>query len=125
MTNIFFKSDAHKARFLGAMQRLIKVTDGILDPEYASCLYILSADSSTWNKAQDYVSHDGIDIETLLKEVDFSGAYSVLILLAGNLFNGNEHVDPVEFMRLDDGNFKVALSAIMLRRGGLRLVAFQ
>lgn len=113
---MFFKSEGHKERFLAAIQQIGKVYEGKLDQEYAAALYILTADVSTWNKASSYVSRYGINIETLLKEVDFSGAYGVLILLAGNLFNGNEHVDPVELMRLDDRNFSVALTALMLRR---------
>lgn len=117
--SLFFTSDAHKARFLSAMQEIGKIYEGKLDQEYGAALYILTSSGSTWEKAQGYVSRRGIDIEDLLKEVDWSGGYSVLIKLAGNLFNANEHIDPVEFMRLDDRNFLVALTALQVRRRSL------
>jgi hypothetical protein len=115
-TTIFFKSPEHKQRFVTAMQQLGKIYDGKLDLEYAAALYILAADLATWQKAQVYVDHDGIDIPTLLQEVHFSGGYSVLVQLAGNLFNSQTRIDPVELMRLDDNNFKVALTSLQLRR---------
>lgn len=109
-------TEEHKQRFLAVMQQLGKVYAGKLDPEYASALYLLTADRSTWRKASEYVSRDGIDIEAMLQEVDFSGGYGVLIQLAGNLFNQNEHIDPIEFLRLDERNFRLAIGAIFLRR---------
>ena len=115
--SISFKSEAHKARFLLAMQEISKVYSGKLDEEYGSALFILTAGSATWEKVCGYVGRDGIDFATMLEEVDFSGGYSVLITLAGNLFNGNQHIGDVrELLRLDDSNFKVALTALQLRR---------
>lgn len=115
---ISFKTPEHEDRFITAMQRMRKIYNGKFDPEYAAALYVLSADVSTWNKAQEYITGDGIDIPLLLEEEDFSGGYSVLILLAGNLFNNQVHIDPVELMRLDENNFQIALGAILLRRNG-------
>jgi|SRR6266567_2409330 len=112
-----FKSDEHENRFKGVMQQTGKIYNGRYDAEYAAALYILTADPSTWNKAQEYVSHSGIDFSGMLEDIDFSGGYSVLILLAGNLFNGQQHLDPLEFLRLDDVNFELAIAAIKLRRG--------
>lgn len=114
-----FKSVEHRERFIVAMNQAEKIfyEDRSYDAEYASALYILTADQAAWNKAQEYVSHSGIDFSSMLEEIDFSGGYSVLILLAGNLFNGQQHVDPLEFLRLDDDNFGIAMAAIKLRRG--------
>jgi hypothetical protein len=118
-TSIFFKSAAHRTRFMLTMQRLGKIYEnGKLDPEYAAALYVLTADSSTWNKSQEYISTNGIDIPTMLEEIDFSGGFTVLIEWAGNLFNGQQHIDPLELLRLDEENFQVALSSLLLRRGG-------
>lgn len=117
--SISFKTPAHKIRFVAALQSIGKVYEGRYDPEYAAAIFILSADTSTWNKAQGYVAREGIDIETMLKEVDFSGGYSVLMQLAGNLFNDQISINPVELMRLDDSNFKIAIDAIKLRRYGM------
>jgi hypothetical protein len=121
MTNIFFKSAQHKERFVSTMQRLGKIYESTFDPEYAAAIYILTADLSTSQKSSEYMGCHGIDFDTLLKEVDFSGSYSVLIELAGNLFNGQRHIDPLEFLRLDGGNFNVAITALLLRRNGYRV----
>jgi len=118
---IFFTSAEHRVGFLTAMQGIDKVYDGKLDQEYGAALYILTSSTGLWQKSQDYVSRSGIDFETMLEEIDFSGGYSVLVKLASNLFNSNTHLDPVELMRLDDTNFAVALNAIQLRRTSLHL----
>ena len=115
--DVFYVSPAHKARFLGMMQHIGKVYDVQLDPEYAAALYILTARSARWAKTQDYVSNDRIEIQSLLEEVDFGSGDTILVKLAENLFNGEQHIDPLEFLRLDEENFHVAMTAIKLRRG--------
>lgn len=112
---IFFTSPEHQQRFLGAMQQLGKIDAGKLDPEYASALYILTADLATWHKAQPYVDRHGLDIPTLLEEVHFSSGYTVLLQWACNLFNSYLHSDPIELLRLDEDHFKLALSALHIR----------
>ena len=121
---IFFKSDEHKQHFLATMQQLGKIYAGELDPEYAAALYILTADAGTWQKAREYVSSEGIDIQTMLEEIDFSSGHLVLIRLAGNLFNNQEHLDPLEFLRLDERNFHLALTALILRRSSFHMKHF-
>jgi hypothetical protein len=121
---IFFTSPDHKARWLAALLTIGKVYDGKLDPEYASALYILTADLDTWQQASRYVDRDGIDFEALLVEVHFSGGYGVLIRLAGNLFNDRTACNPVDLMRLDDRNFTVALTAFQIRRASLLVADF-
>lgn len=117
-TTDVFVSEDHRTRFLETIQRLGKIHNGACDPEYASALYILCAHAGTWQKVSSYVDHFGIDFKTLLEEVDFSHGYGVLIRLAWHLFNGNIHIDPLEFLRLDHGNFRLALNALQLRRYG-------
>ncbi len=119
MATIFFTSPKHKAGFLTAMAGLRKIYERKLDPEYGAAIYILTSSASTWDKASEYVDRDGIDFEALLREVDFSGAYSQLIMLAGNLFNGQTPASPVELYRLDDRNFQVAMTAFQIRRASL------
>ena len=121
----FFKGAAHQHRFFATMQQLDKLDDGKLDPEYAAAVYVLTSDKGTWEKAQEYTGRSGIDFESLLEEVDWSGGYSVLITWASNLFNGNTHIDPVELMRLDESNFQLALSALQLRRSSCRVDGFK
>ena len=125
MANIFFKSPAHRQRFIPAMQQIGKIYGGRLDSEYGAALYVLTADLDTWEQAQAYVDRDGIDFEALLAEGEFSGGYTALIQLAGNLFNDRTACSPVDLMRLDESNFTVALTALQVRRASLRVDDFK
>jgi len=122
--NIFFKSADHKRRFITMMGQIGKIYDGNLDPEYSAALYILTADTGTWKKVSGYVDRDGIEIDTILEEVDLSSGHAVLVRLAGNLFNNQQHLDPLEFLRLDEDNFQVALAALKLRRYSMQMGNF-
>ncbi len=119
MTVLFFKSEGHRERFIEAVQE--KMYDGKLDPEYGAALYVLSSDPGTWNKAQAYIGRNGIKFEAMLQDPAWSGGYQVLLHWAANLFN--EHacsaLNAVELMRLDEKNFRVALSALIIRRYSL------
>ncbi len=112
----FFTSEEHRRRFVEIMQQLGKAYHGKYDSEYASALYILTADLWTWKAVSDYVSRDSIEIEAILENIHFSSGYVTLIKLAGNLFNGNQDINPVEFLRLDESNFLIAVNALLVRR---------
>lgn len=102
MTNIFFKSAAHKARLLTVMGQIGKIYGENLDQEYTAALYLLTSDQTTWEKAQEYVGSTDIDFDAMLKEMDLSDGYGVLVSLAGNLFNAQTELSPIELIRLDD-----------------------
>ncbi len=125
-TNILFKKPEHKQRFVAAMQAIGgKIYRGTYDPEYGAALYVLTADASTWQKARDYVSCHGIDFGALLEDLDWSGGHRALLQWAANLFNEQAaQCNPVELMRLDESNFHVALSALLIRRYGLQASDF-
>lgn len=125
MPDLFFTSSAHKQRWLATMQRLGKIDRGKVDPEYASALYILTADVGMWHVAQKHVARTGIDINVLLATVGLSSGESIMVKLAGNLLNGNQSINPVAFTRLDEHNFRLALDAISLRYYGGRVEDFQ
>src|SRR5260221_4169711 len=95
MAPVFFKSPEHRLRWLVALQTMGKIYDGKLDQEYGAALYVLTADLDTWQQAQAYIDRTGIDFPELLAKGEFSGGYTVLIQSAGNLFNGQVHIDPV------------------------------
>lgn len=114
--NLYYTSPEHKQRWLSIMQELGRVYGGKLNEEYGAALYILTSSTATWEKARSYVDDEGIDFSALLAEVDFSAAYQVLLFWAWNLFNGGKHIGPVELQRLDEGNFTVALNALLIRR---------
>src|SRR5579859_1317618 len=113
---IFFKSDAHLQWFLAIIQNIDAVEDGRIDPEYGAAVYILTADDELLQKSRTYISRHGIRFEHLLKEVDFSEGYRVLVKLAGNLFNPqNVAPAPVDLFILDNENFMVACNALVVR----------
>jgi hypothetical protein len=125
MAHITFKGKDHQARFLAAVQTYEHVFDGTIDPEYGAALFVLTSDARTWQQAQGYVKRNGIRFAELLEECDWSGGYGVLIRWAANLFNEKAipALGPVELMRLDEGNFAVAVSALHIRRSGLSIGA--
>lgn len=112
---MFFKSPAHRARFLAAIRQADKIDHGKIDPEYGAALYILTSDGSTWASAQSYIDADGIDFRRLRKGLALSHGYDILVRLAGNLFNSCFRCSPVEFAILDADNFAVVLSALQMR----------
>jgi hypothetical protein len=119
-----FKGAKHKQRFAQAMFHTGEVYNGICDPEYASALYLLTADLATWKKAQAYVDCGKIDIPTMLQDADLSSGSAVLVRWAGNLFNGRIHIDPLELLALDEGNYTLALAALYVRRFSLSVNDF-
>jgi hypothetical protein len=124
--DIYFTGSEHKQRFSTEIQRIGKIDEGQCDVEYATALYILTSRSSTWNKASGYVSNHGIDFQEMLEQEDWSGGYSNLIKLAGNLFNSSTKVDTAGVAELlDEENFKLAMDAFKIRRYGLSLGTLQ
>ena len=115
---MYFKSPEHKQRLIAALQRLGKIYRDGVDVEYAAILYILTCTTGMWDRTESYVSAGGIDVQSMLAEQHWSGGFGVLIRLGGNLFNGNERVDPLEFMQLDQDYYRVAVTAISIRRFG-------
>lgn len=97
------------------MQRLDKLGQRAPDAEYAAALYILTATAALWDKASGFVDAERIEFPAMLAEQDFSGGYGVLVSLAGHLFNGRTHIEPLELLRLDEQNFLVALTALQVR----------
>lgn len=112
--NIFFRSAAHKARFLGAINQIGKIYDGKLDPEYAAALYILTASSGSWLKAAGHVSRNGIDFEEL-RATAYSSGEQTMLAIAWSLFNGHQSVNLADLSGLDGHNFRITLDAMRLR----------
>jgi hypothetical protein len=123
MTDIFFKSPTHRERLAEAIERLEKVeqSNGKADPWYCSALYILSADISTWDRVQAYISRHGIKFDEILENIHFSSGYVTLIEVAANLFRDSGQVDLSRFTNLDESNFQIVIDAIRLRRYSVQM----
>src|SRR5512135_3490489 len=113
--HMIFTSEEHMDRFLTTLESIGQIHEGVLEPAYASAIYILTSDLEMWDKFQPYIHQDEIDIPMMVQEQDFSGDYAILTRLAGNLFGDYFEISPSEFTRLNDEHFKVALTAIELR----------
>ena len=119
---IFFKSSRHKERFEHVMREIDKIDGTTFDREYASLVYLLTAHLGIWDRAEEYVSSSGIRVPDLLDEVHFSSGEATLIKWGGNLFNENMvNCNPVDLMGLDEVNFQLAVTALLLRRHGYQL----
>ena len=126
MASIYFKSPEHRQRLLVALEQTGAVYDGNkVDQEYSAALYILTADLGIWQRVQEYVGHSRIDIPEMLENIDLSSGYKTLVELAGNLFNSQTHTEPIELMGLDESNFRLALTALQIRRVRLRVEDFK
>lgn len=124
--DFYFVSPEHRQRFLAAMQQTGKIYGDHINEEYGAALYILTSSSGTWERAKGYVSSRGIQFDELLAQGYWSGGYMGLLQLAGNLFNaGYTQCSPVDLpTRLDDRNFQVAMTALLIRRKSWHLGNF-
>lgn len=119
---IFFRSAGHKKRFVEAIERIGKVEpDGKADPWYGSAIYILTSDAITWSDVEPYISRSGIKFDDILENIHFSSGYLTLMGVAQNLFRDDGQVDLSRFSNLDEGNFKLVIDAIKIRRYSLYL----
>ncbi|KRT87104.1 MULTISPECIES: DUF6075 family protein [Bacillus] len=89
--------------------------------EFLSVIFLMAGNEELNRKIEPYFDVNKGEFDTLemFEEQDFSSGLRVLALLAVNLFNANEKVDPLQLMSLDDVNFKLAMNAIILRRHGM------
>lgn len=119
MTEIFFKSEGHKERFLRVLRLKNRIERGMIDREWGAALYILFSDPILSESASPNI-HGGIDFEEILSQ-RWSSGEQTLIKLANNLFNGCQQSDSLDLVLLDHKNFEVAMQAIRLRRDGCRV----
>jgi hypothetical protein len=120
---IYFRAESHRERFLRAIESTPRmVYDGDkLDQEYSAAFYILCAHAETWEKAESFITPNGIHFADLLQQTHFSTGDRALVELAGNLFGQDIRSNPVDLMVLDPKNFSVALQALHMRKYPIRL----
>lgn len=114
-----FLNGEHEANFQEMRTQMEEVYR--FDKEYLAAAFIMAGDAELERKMKPYFDmQDGMfDSMRMFEEKDFSGGLIVLAKLAVHLFNNNEKVDPLDFMKLDDQGFKLAMNAISLRRSGI------
>lgn len=122
LATMYFVSDLHKSRFVQAIKPHLyqQGHQQFADQEYSSALYLLTS-PLLWNIAEPYIHQNRISFDDLLHDGSLSSGEALLVKLAGNLFNGQLSVNPVDFVILDSGNFAMALTAIQLRYKPLRI----
>ncbi len=103
---MFFKEGNHKDLYFRMLANVPKS-----NREYDLCCYVLSAIGKAGMLS--YMG-DGIGIDDMLKNIDFSSGEKVLLKVAGSLFNGRV-CDINEFSRLDEENLTVVIEALKLK----------
>jgi hypothetical protein len=116
---MYFESERHKEHFLAATQAYGKVDGGRIDAKYGAALYILTAYEGMWRVYQPYLEkeRDTIPFGAMFANRGFTPSYGTLMRIAANLFDETvAHVDPAEFMKLNEEDYKMALTALEIRR---------
>ena len=119
---INFINDKHRTRFYEAIKPHVYLQNNqqFCDQEYGAALLLLTS-PLLWQFAEAYIQDHRIDFDGLLQAGYLSSSEALMIKLAGNLFNGQLSVDPVEFGIFDPDNFELAITAIQLRYKPFRI----
>lgn len=112
----FFHSARHRQRFEGRREGLPKPDEAA----WCAALYLLSADTFLWNRAQAAVRPDCIDFTPIhIHGVDLDGY--VLFHTAKDLYKGTKHISLSELTDpelVSDEAFRMIIAAFLIRRHG-------
>lgn len=112
-------NEEHYEAYQSALQRLS--SSQTKSKEYQTLVYLLTSKPEFIKKALPYLSTDGFDSYSCLKEKDFSSGDRELLKLSVNLFNNNLPSSPLDLVSsLDDESFQLAMNAIYLRKYGVK-----
>lgn len=110
-----FRDEAHRQRFDGAREK--NLTDVIAQ---MAAVYLLTADSYLWSKAQTAVAAERINFTAMhIHGVDLDGY--VLFHTAKDLYSGSKHISLSELTDpelVSDEAFRLIVTAFLLRRYG-------
>lgn len=119
---VHYMNKEHQERFSNLLRKHSKVfSDGKVDSEYATAYFLLTANYYVWNKVSKYIDDDGIDFDVMDENCVFSSGESLIVKLAGNLFNGSFYRDisPINFIaNLDTEHFQIIMDAFKVRKMG-------
>lgn len=91
---------------------------------FGASLYLLTAVSTLSESLSDYVHRGWIDFDSLIENTfkSLSSGEKVIVLLAGNLYNGAYKCTPSDFLsKCDETMVTIALTAIELRANRIEL----
>lgn len=123
VNKVLYEDENHRNIVIELLEKYKKIYakyDNEIDLEYYPAFYLLSA-SMLKDKTLKYITLDGIDFNSMLKE-DFSSGQTLLIRLARELFNNGDNAPIIDLIgTLDELHWGLALEAIKLRRHALKL----
>lgn len=113
----FFPDCRHRQRFGNRWRERIPVPD---EAAWCAALYLLTADTFLWGKAEAAVKPDMIDFTMIhVHGVDLDGY--VLFHTAKDLYKGTRHISLSELTDpelVSDGAFRLIVTAFLIRRYG-------
>jgi hypothetical protein len=111
---VYFVNYEHEHNFNDLSTRVRKMK---ADKEYRAAGYILAL-PELHKKSVKYFSNNGFKSSPLIKDVDLSRGYRLMVTLARDLFNGKGFSLGRGIDVFDDKLYKVMLQAIAIRRIG-------
>ena len=113
----FFSDGRHQQRFENCWKERTKTAD---ESAWCAALYLLTADTFLWGKAETAVKPDIIDFTMIhVHGVDLDGY--VLFHTAKDLYKGTKHISLSELTDpelVSDGAFRLIITAFLIRRYG-------
>jgi len=111
---MFFLDNQHYERF-NKLVSSYKI-EAERERHFKSCFYIFSKSQKLFDISEGFISNKNIDFMNIDFSFDFSVIDRLFISLANNLFNNTKQINVLELIPLDDINFKIAITAINIRR---------
>lgn len=116
---MIFANDGHAQRWAAAIQTAGAVrSDDTVNADFGASLYILTGLPSVYNRVQQHIHPSYIDFEPMF-HMGLSTGESVLVALAGNLYNGAffDHYTPQDIVGYcDTDGVALAAQALILRK---------
>lgn len=125
---MFYSDENHQKRLREAFALTGAVkADGHVDSDFCASLYLLAGMPSVYSRAKRFLSRGCIDFPEMLDGLGFSAGETILVSLAGNLFNGGffDRYTPVDIIGYCDcDTVQLVCSALMLRKSRLKISDF-
>lgn len=118
---MFYIDGAHQRAFVKALHDTCALNDaGRVNSCFGASLYLLTSLGMRWQSVRRFVTPGCIDFDGILDGLTLSSGESVVVRLAGNLYNGQfgRDMSPIDLIGdLDNDFFRVCLHALEMRRG--------
>lgn len=111
---MFFLDNQHYERFSKLVSKYKIEKDR--ERHFKSCFYIFSKSQKLFDISEGFISKKNIDFMNIDFSFDLSVIDKLFVFLANNLFNNTKQINILDLIPLDDIDFKIAITAINIRR---------